>query len=79
MKTIFIANGNGLSDNSGGSITRTTNLAKKLGQNGHKVNFLTIIGEFKGCKRAALDVNYYLSFNFFNQSTVSKSLDVSCG
>jgi UDP:flavonoid glycosyltransferase YjiC (YdhE family) len=60
MKTIFIANGNGLSDNPSESITRTINLAKKLEQKGHKVHFLTTIGGFIACKRAELDVDYYL-------------------
>ena len=60
MKIFFIANGNGLSDKLGGSITRTINLAKKLEQKGHKIHFLTTIGGFNACKRAGLFVDYYI-------------------
>ena len=69
MKIIFIANGAGLSDKLGGSITRTINLAKKLVQKGHEVHFLTTIGGFNACKRLELDVNYHiLPASFWSKS-----------
>ena len=60
MNVILIANGNGLSDKLGGSITRTTNIAKKLSDKGHKLYFLTTIGGANAFKRAQLSAEYFI-------------------
>jgi glycosyltransferase involved in cell wall biosynthesis len=69
MRILFIANGNGLSDKLGGSITRTINLAKNIEQRGHEIHFLTTIGGFKACKRAGLKADFcILPASLWNKS-----------
>lgn len=60
MKIMYIANGNGLSEKTGGSLTRTINIAKKLQEKGYEIYFLTTIGGFRACKREKLNAMYYI-------------------
>ena len=60
MKILYVANGNGLSSNLGGSFTRSLEIARRLMKMGLDVHFLTTHGGHKACQREGLDVAYHL-------------------
>ena len=57
---MYIATGNGLSSNVGGSMIRSIEIARRLSKLGCSIHFLTTIGGYKACLSEGLDVVYHI-------------------
>ena len=57
LEILYIANGNGLNPNLGGSFVRTVEIAKRLSVK-ESVNFITTIGGFQAARREGVNANF---------------------
>lgn len=60
MKILYIANGNGLNPDIGGSLCRSIEIAKRLKELGCQIHFLTTVGGYRACQNKKLDAYYHI-------------------
>ncbi len=71
MRILYIANGNGMNPGMGGSLNRTIEIAKRVGQLGCKIHFLTTKGGYRAARVKGLVANYHiLPASIFKQEEV---------
>lgn len=75
MDVLYVAMGNGLNSNLGGSINRSIEIARHLRADGHRVRFLTTSGGKGACDSKGLDAEFELVRCAFGRTKETSAVD----
>ena len=75
MKILYIANGNGLNPNVGGSLMRTIEISKRLKEHGYIIRFLTTPGGFRACQNKGVKAQFHIIPSSIFKKTETSILD----